>query len=411
MTSFSTHSSYMVTPMRSSVHCAHRVGAAGSVYGGAGGSGVRVSKAPSSNWTEHAEMSGKATMQNLNNRLGSYLEKVRSLEAANTKLELKIRQYLEKRVHLKQDFTSFNVRIKELQEQIITASCENAALILTIDNTKLATDDFRAKFESELALRQLEEADVTMIRRALDLEPQRRTRMELQLKSLKEELIQLKHNHKQDLLALRAQMGVDVNVEVDAAPQEDLSTVLAEMRKHYENVTIKNRKELEAWLQAKMMELDTVQEESTETLQASKSEVGQFRRTLQSLEIKLQAEISQKGAVEATLDETIRRYGVMLAVHQEQVTSLEEHLSQLRANLGQQGHDFKVLLDMKTRLEMEIREYRRLLEGEATSSVCTSPTTTTTTTTRLVVSVVEEVVDGRVMSSASSSSSSCSSSG
>lgn len=51
----------------------------------------------------------------------------------------------------------------------------------------------------------------------------------------------------QDMLALRSQIGGQVHVEVDAAPQQDLSVVMSEMREHYETVAEKNRKDLEAW--------------------------------------------------------------------------------------------------------------------------------------------------------------------
>ena len=72
----------------------------------------------------------------------------------------------------------------------------------------------------------------------------------------------------------------------------------------------------------------------------------------------------QKGAVEVRLAETKSRYANMIAGYQRQVEVLEEQLSHLRADLGKHRAMYAELLDIKTRLEMEIAEYRRLLDGE-----------------------------------------------
>lgn len=43
-----------------------------------------------------------------------------------------------------------------------------------------------------------------------------------------------------------------VNVEVDARPQEDLNSVLNEIRSQYESITDKNRREMEEWYKVKV---------------------------------------------------------------------------------------------------------------------------------------------------------------
>ena len=63
--------------------------------------------------------SEKVTMQNLNDRLASYLDKVRALEEANTELELKIRDWYQKQAPgPAPDYSSYFKTIEDLRNKV-----------------------------------------------------------------------------------------------------------------------------------------------------------------------------------------------------------------------------------------------------------------------------------------------------
>ncbi|XP_054449753.1 keratin, type I cytoskeletal 42 [Pteronotus mesoamericanus] len=349
----------------------------------------------------------KETMQNLNDRLASYLEKVRALEAANADLELKIRDWYKKQgPEPVRDYSHYFKTIEELRNKILAATIDNAGLVLQIDNARLAADDFRTKYETELTLRMSVEADTNGLRRVLDELTLARADLEMQIENLKEELAYLRKNHEEEMNALRGQVGGDVSVEMDAAPGVDLSRILNEMRDQYEKIAEKNRKDAEDWFFSKTEELNREVATNTEALQSSRTEITELRRSVQNLEIELQSQLSMKASLEGSLAETEARYGAQLAQLQGLISSIEQQLAELRCDMERQNHEYQVLLDVKTRLEQEIATYRRLLEGEDahlasqySASLASQPTREASVTSRQVRTIVEEVQDGKVVSS------------
>lgn len=72
----------------------------------------------------------------------------------------------------------------------------------------------------------------------------------------------------------------------------------------------------------------------------------------------------QKAALEGQLGETESSYSLQLNQLQAVINNLERELFDMRADIERQAKEYQILLDVKTRLELEIAEYRRLLDGE-----------------------------------------------
>ncbi|XP_012618691.1 keratin, type I cytoskeletal 18 [Microcebus murinus] len=428
--SFTTRSTTFSTNYRSlgSVQAPSRsvrpASSAASVYAGAGGSGSRISVSRSSSvrsgWGSGglaAGMAGglagmggiqteKETMQELNDRLASYLDRVRSLEIDNRRLESKIREHLEKKGPQVRDWAHYFKIIEDLRAQIFANSVDNARIVLQIDNARLAADDFRVKYETELAMRQSVESDIHGLRKVIDDTNITRLQLETEIEALKEELVFMKKNQEEEVKGLQAQIASSgLTVEVDAPKSQDLSKIMADIRAQYDELARKNREELDKYWSQQIEERTTVVTSQSAEVGAAEMTLTELRRTVQSLEIELDSMRNVKANLENSLREVEARYAMQMEQLNGVLLHLESELAQTRAEGQRQAQEYEALLNIKVKLEAEIATYRRLLEdgedfnlGDALDSSNSMQTIQKTTTRRIVDGkVVSETNDTKVL--------------
>ncbi|NWX94570.1 K1C18 protein, partial [Nothoprocta pentlandii] len=193
-------------------------GSAASVYAGAGGSGSRISISRSTSLgsagggfgaygigmggygagtSSSLLLSGsgvvqneKETMQELNERLATYLEQVRSLEQQNRQLERQIRDFMQKKGPSSRDWSHYWELIEELRGKTWGRGWRWVGT-----RTRTAADAVSPRYEAELAIRLSVESDIVGLRKVIDDTNMARLQLEGEIESLKEELIFMKKNH------------------------------------------------------------------------------------------------------------------------------------------------------------------------------------------------------------------------
>ncbi|XP_059247853.1 keratin, type I cytoskeletal 18-like [Mustela nigripes] len=423
--SFTTHSTFSsnyrsLGSMQSPSHQVRPVSSAASVYAGAGGSGSRISVSRSTSflggWGSGGLATGlaagmarglagiggmqgeKETMQDLNDRLASYLERVRSLKADNQRLEVRIREHLEKKGPQVRDWGHYFKTIEELRSQIFASSVDNARIVLQIDNARLAADDFRVKYETELAMRQSVKSDIHGLRKVIDDTNVTRLQLETEIEALKEELLFMKKNHEEEVKGLQNQIANSgLTVELDAPKSQDLSKIMADIRAQYDELARKNREDLDKYWSQQIEESTTVITTQTSEIGEAEMTLTELRRTAQSLEINLDSMRNLKASLENSLREVETRCAMQMEQLNGVLLHLESELSQTQAEGQRQAQEYEALLNVKVKLEAEIATYRRLLEdgedfnlSDALDSSSSMQTIQKTST--------RKIVDGKVMS-------------
>ncbi|KAG7268217.1 hypothetical protein CRUP_010680 [Coryphaenoides rupestris] len=199
---------------------------AGSVFGGAGGRGTRVSI---------ASLEGLRSVLHKDPEGGDFITPSAAAAAAAAAPA----------ADDKKTMRGLNERLSGYLGRVKDMTMDNARLLLQIDNSKLANDDFQNK-------------------KIIDDTQMNRLQLESQVESVNEELAILKKDHAKDVEALHQKIQESsVLVEVDS-PDSNLAENLNKVRAQYDKLAKKNQKETNAWYQSKFENIKVEEAQSTE---------------------------------------------------------------------------------------------------------------------------------------------------
>uniref|UniRef100_H2YPJ8 IF rod domain-containing protein n=1 Tax=Ciona savignyi TaxID=51511 RepID=H2YPJ8_CIOSA len=358
----------------------------------------------------------KAELGSLNDRFVSYIDKVRSLAAINKTLEIKVKQLESHKVAPSRSGQLYEAQLHKLQRELEKAVVEKTRIEIELENCFRELDNIKLKLEREEEDRKFSEEEAASLRKDVDQATLARTELETKVESLQEELDLIRRTTDEDIRVLTEQLS-NTAVEIDGVdgPTTDLSDSLREVRAAYEQLTQKNKIEIEHYYKTKIGDLQNQLKEEVNGSKSSKTEVLELRRQLQSVTTELESTSNNSASMEGQLHDLDVRYQNEVQTYQRRIMDLEAELSMSRDKVARQLVDYNELLNIKLSLDFEIKTYRNLLEGEenrinvsSASMNAIADTSSSEVTTRVVT--VEERKTVRIGEKSGSSSSSSSSS-
>ncbi|CAD5228822.1 unnamed protein product [Bursaphelenchus okinawaensis] len=349
----------------------------------------------------------KKEMSDLNDKLASYIEKVRFLEAQNRKIgadleslrnkwgkdthnvkqmyesELKeahklIDETTKQKDALKKELKELLAEVNNYKQKYADATRERSAekdrlneILTTLSNLEAEIQYFQRKIsslEDETKRMKAENhqlvLDLQQYRTELDQETLNRIDKQNEVQTLLEEIEFLRRVHDQEIRELQLEAARDTTPENREYFKNELSSAICDIRQDYDQITNLNRTDMESWYRLKVQEIQTQSARQNIEQGYAKEEVKRLRVQLTDLRGKLADLESKNGMLEKQIQELNYQLEDDQRSYENALTDKDNQIRRVRDECQNLMVELQMLLDTKQTLDNEIKMYRQMLDGE-----------------------------------------------
>lgn len=231
----------------------------------------------------------KEQLQGLNDRFAMFIEKVRNLEQHNKVLETELVSLRQRQNEPARLAELYQQEIRDLRAQLDEVSSEKSHVLIERDGIEDDLHKLRSKFEEEIRSREEAEQTLRSYKKDVDDATMVRVDLERKLESLLDEINFLKKVHEEEVAELTSMVqAAQISVEVELS-KPDLTSALKEIRGQYEVIASKNQQSAEEWYKSKFASLNEQATRTSEAMRATREEINDYRRQLQSRTIEIES--------------------------------------------------------------------------------------------------------------------------